>query len=90
MTMPLSVKEAVSIWIERAKGLKIREICAKHDIDPRRVYEVFEGRVHPASLGQAREELKRIAPALALKLHHHKPSRKVIKVPTTTQRDLFT
>jgi hypothetical protein len=86
--MALTVAEAVSIWIERAKGLKIREISAKHEIDPRRIYEVFEGQVHPESLDVARQELKKSAPHLVQKLQLHKPSRKVVKV-AKGQGDLF-
>jgi hypothetical protein len=87
--MALTVKQAVSIWVERAKGLKIREISAKHKIDPRRIYEVFEGEVHPQSIEFARAELKITAPQLADKLQLHKPSRKVIKVKDPNQGDLF-
>jgi hypothetical protein len=87
--MALSVKDAVNIWVERAKGLKIREISAKHDIDPRRIYEVFEGQVHPESLETARAELSKSRPDLASRLQYHKPSRKVVKAPNIAQGDLF-
>lgn len=87
--MAISVQQAVSFWIERAKGLKIREICAKHDVDPRRVYEVFEGQVHPESIDTARAELWKVAPHLAGKLQHHKPTLKVIKKPEPTQGSFF-
>ena len=77
--MALSVKDAVDIWVERARGFKIREIGAKHEIDPRRIYEVFEGKVHPESLTLAKAELAKTFPLLAKKLQVHKPSLKVIK-----------
>src|SRR3954453_22808111 len=72
--MAVTVKQAVSFWVERAKGLKIREITAKHDVDPRRIYEVFEGKIHPESMDAARGELQKIAPALAANIQFHKPS----------------
>jgi hypothetical protein len=77
--MALSVKDAVNIWVERARGFKIREIGAKHEIDPRRIYEIFEGKVHPESLSLAKAELAKSSPLLAQKLRVHKPSLKVIK-----------
>jgi len=90
--MAVSQDQAVSFWIERAQGRKIREICADHNVDPRRLYEVFEGEVHPDSLANARTRLAKEAPHLlnSDKLKPHQPSRVVVKKSMPTgQGSLF-
>lgn len=79
--MTVTSEQAKDFWIERANGAKIRDICAKHNVDPRRLYEVFEGEVHPDSLAQARNELAVTAPHLvgSERLKFHEPSRRVVR-----------
>ncbi len=49
MKASLSFTEAVGSWVGRALGYKKRDLCAKFDVDPRRLYEVWEEQVHPGS-----------------------------------------
>ncbi|MBB4016886.1 hypothetical protein IMF23_03700 [Chelatococcus daeguensis] len=90
--MAVSESVAVNFWIERVKGRKIREICAAYDVDPRRLYEVFAGQVHPSSLDKARRELEEHSPSLlnSPKLRFHQPTRQVVKRASDLQYDLFT
>ena len=55
--MPIDQEIAIDIWVETAKGTKVREICAKHDIDPRRVFEVREQKKFPEALSAAKHRL---------------------------------
>lgn len=52
----LTFREAVAIWIGRALDWKIRDLQTKYDVDPRRLYEVWEEEEHVGS----REEAIRI------------------------------
>ena len=60
----LSEADAVEIWIARWLRIRRKDLVAKYGCDPRRIYEVWEGRKHPASRGKALEAFKSQYPSL--------------------------
>lgn len=64
----LTYDEAVSATIERWCGTKVRELCAKYDVDPRRLYEVWDGLVHEGALMDAYNRLLKDKPAIAKRI----------------------
>jgi len=53
MNSDLTYREAVASWIGRELGWKIRDIQSKYDVDPRRLYEAWEGLTHHGSRDDA-------------------------------------
>ena len=45
----LSETDAVDIWIARWLNIRRRDLVARYGCDPRRLYEIWEGRKHPAA-----------------------------------------
>ncbi|CFX15588.1 conserved protein of unknown function [Candidatus Filomicrobium marinum] len=52
---PLSEADAVDIWIARWLRVRRVDILRRYDCDPRRLYEIWEGRRFPASRERARK-----------------------------------
>jgi hypothetical protein len=49
MKYVLTFSEAVAAWIGRELGIKKRDLCARFDVDPRRLYEVWQQEEHVGS-----------------------------------------
>jgi hypothetical protein len=49
MRASLTFREAVASWVGRELGIKNRDLCARYDVDPRRLYEVWEEQSHRGS-----------------------------------------
>lgn len=88
MKSSLSFTEAVGSWVGKALGYKKRDLCAKFDVDPRRLYEVWEEKVHRGS--------REIAERLCLLLFRFKfragdlePHRPRFKRTAINQLELF-
>lgn len=60
----LSEADAVEIWIARWLRIRRKDLVARFGCDPRRLYEVWEGRKHPASRGKALERFRAEHPGL--------------------------
>ncbi len=45
----LTKSEAIKTWVLRAVGWKVRDIQSRFDVDPRRLYDVWEERTHKGS-----------------------------------------
>lgn len=77
----LSFEDAVYAWIAKWKGEKVRVIGAKFDVDPRRLYEVWEEITHIGSRKVAWERFQRDYPVLARQVDPspHVPTRMVTK-----------
>jgi len=58
--------EASKTWVLRAMGLKIRDIQARYDVDPRRLYDVWEEKDHKGSRTRAIEIFRRLRPHLPI------------------------
>ncbi|MEO0810029.1 MAG: hypothetical protein AAFW82_05205 [Pseudomonadota bacterium] len=60
----LSETEAIDIWIARWLRVPRKIIVARYSCDPRRLYEIWEGRKHPESRAKALERFQREYPGL--------------------------
>ena len=66
---PVSVRglteaNAVDIWIARWLGTRRKDILARYGCDPRRLYDIWEGRAFPASRGKALQTFEARHPGL--------------------------
>lgn len=86
----LTLSEAIESTIERWQGSKVRDLGAKYDVDPRRLYEVWQGKSHPSALLIAYKKFLAINPEAAKKVTPTpiKPKFKVQKLDAE-QLDLF-
>ncbi|MCG8446979.1 MAG: hypothetical protein MI753_14845 [Hyphomicrobiales bacterium] len=57
----LTREEAIEATHMRWLGTKVREICAKFDVDPRRLYEVWGGERFSGLMGVEGEAYRRFA-----------------------------
>jgi hypothetical protein len=69
----LSYKEAVAVWIGRALNWKIRDLQKKYDVDPRRLYEVWEEEVHSGSRLTAMRICRSLFPNVEASFDPHQP-----------------
>ncbi|WP_421725355.1 hypothetical protein [Bauldia sp.] len=85
----LTFDQAVESWKHRWSGRKVRDIVAVYDVDPRRLYEVWQEDIHSGSKSIAYQQLKHESPELAPAEEppRHSPRFKV--VPRDRQLDLF-
>lgn len=60
----LSEADAVDIWIARWLRVRRKDLVARYGCDPRRLYEVWERRKHPAARDKALERFRQDYPAL--------------------------
>lgn len=60
----ITAVEAVKAWVLRAYGCKVRDICNRFDVDPRRLYEVWEELEFKGSRQKAVELFERKFPKL--------------------------
>jgi hypothetical protein len=51
----LSEADAIDLWIARWLRIRRKDLVARYGCDPRRIYEVWEGRKHPAARQKALE-----------------------------------
>jgi len=61
---PLTERDAVEIWIARWLRMPRIELIRRYRCDPRRLYEIWEGKRFPASKAKARREFSDRYPAL--------------------------
>ena len=77
---PLTEADAINIWIARWLRIRRRDLCARYGCDPRRLYEVWEGRRFPAAQAEARGVFAERFPGLVDRIdfgHHQRLSRAV-------------
>ncbi len=60
----LSEDDAVDIWIARWLRVRRKDLIARYGCDPRRLYEIWEGRKHPAAREKALARFREAYPAL--------------------------
>lgn len=80
---------AKNIWKARWLKRKQRELCAEYDVDPRRLFEVWEEQIHRGSRLEAWAEFVEEYPQLALRVDNspHRKRLKVVEKPD--EPDLF-
>ena len=85
----LSEKDAIEIWIARWLRVRRKDILARFDCDPRRIYEIWEGVRFPASRAKALAEFSTRYPQLAghIDASHHK--RLPVRAKSPDQLSLF-
>jgi len=86
----LSEDDAIDIWIARWLRARRKDIVARYGCDPRRIYEIWEGKKHPASRSKALERFKRDYPELQDRVdfgRHRRIPRKT--APSDDQLTLF-
>ena len=75
----LTEKDAVDIWIARWLRVRRKDLLARYDCDPRRLYEIWEGVRFPRSREKALTEFSTRYPQLVdhvdPSLHRRLPSR---------------
>jgi hypothetical protein len=85
----LTEADAIDIWIARWLRIRRRDLIARYGCDPRRLYEIWEGRRFAGSRAKALAVFAELHPALADRIdfgHHRRIPR---AVPADLQRDLF-
>lgn len=85
----LSEADAVDIWIARWLRIRRKDILARYQCDPRRLYEVWQGERFPASRARALQIFTERYPALLDRVdfgNHRRVSR---AVPPELQPSLF-
>lgn len=78
--------EAKKSWVLRALGMKVRDIQSRFDVDPRRLYVVWEQKVFPEAKDEAIwlfERFRRM-PAPRDLFKTHVPRKEVKEKPTAT------
>jgi hypothetical protein len=85
----LTEADAVDIWIARWLRIRRKDLIARYGCDPRRLYEIWEGKRFPGSRAKALAAFARLHPRLAERvdfgLHRTIPR----SAPTELQGDLF-
>lgn len=61
---PLSEADAVDIWIARWLHVRRKEVLARYGCDPRRLYDIWEGKRFPSSRAKALEKFAKLHPGL--------------------------
>ena len=86
---PLSERDAIDIWIARWLQVRRKDIVKRYGCDPRRIYEIWEGRKFANAREKALEQFHETHPTLAgqIDFSHH---RRIPRVPEPErQLDLF-
>jgi hypothetical protein len=85
----LTEADAIDIWIARWLRIRRKDLIARYGCDPRRLYEIWEGRRFVGSRAKALALFAQLHPNLADRIdfgHHRRLPR---AVPTDLQPDLF-
>lgn len=61
---PLTETDAIDIWIARWLRVRRKDLLARYECDPRRIYEIWEGVRFPASREKALAEFSTRYPEL--------------------------
>lgn len=86
---PLTEADAVDIWIARWLRIRRKDLIERYGCDPRRLYEIWEGKRFAGSREKALARLSELHPGIAervdLGLHRRIPRRP----PLEGQLELF-
>ena len=61
---PLTEADAIDIWIARWLKARRKEILVRYGCDPRRLYDIWEGKRFPSSRAKALEKFAKLHPGL--------------------------
>jgi len=62
--LPLTEADAVHIWIARWLHVRRKEVLGRYGCDPRRLYDIWEGKRFPSSRAKALEKFAKLHPGL--------------------------
>jgi hypothetical protein len=85
----LTQADAIDIWIARWLRIRRKDLLDRYRCDPRRLYEIWEGKRFAGSRGKALALFAELHPRLADRIdfgHHRRIPR---AVPSDLQLDLF-
>ena len=85
----LTERDAIDIWIARWLRLRRKDILARYDCDPRRLYDIWEGTRFPASRAKARELFAERYPSLVDRIDYGNHRRIPRRPPPELQPGLF-
>ena len=81
--------DAVDIWIARWLRVRRKELLARYDCDPRRLYEIWEGKRFAGSRDKARALFVERYPGLADRIDYGRHRTVPRKPPAELQPGLF-
>jgi hypothetical protein len=86
---PLTENDAIEIWIAKWLRVRRKDLIARYDCDPRRIYEIWEGVRFPRAREKALAQFSTRYPQLAgaIDSSHHK--RLPLKTRSPDQLNLF-
>ena len=85
----LTEADAIDIWIARWLRIRRTDLIARYGCDPRRLYEIWEGRRFPASREKALARFAELHPRLADRIDFGLHRRIPRTVAPDRQGDLF-
>ncbi|MDX2203522.1 MAG: hypothetical protein NW223_12295 [Hyphomicrobiaceae bacterium] len=85
----LSERDAIDIWIARWLRVKRKDLIARYDCDPRRLYEIWQGERFAGSREKALALFNERYPGLADRIDFGKHRRIARGVPPELQPGLF-
>lgn len=85
----LSETDAVDVWIARWLRIRRKDILARYECDPRRLYEVWQGERFPASRAKALKLFKERYPELMDRVDFSNHRRIPRAIPDELQPSLF-
>ncbi|RTL63202.1 MAG: hypothetical protein EKK41_23800 [Hyphomicrobiales bacterium] len=85
----LTERDAVDIWIARWLRVKRKDLLARYNCDPRRLYEIWQGERFPGSRDKALALFSERYPGLTDRIDFGKHRRIPRAVPPELQPGLF-
>jgi hypothetical protein len=86
---PLVEQDAVDIWIARWLKVRRKELLVRYGCDPRRLYEIWEGKRFPASRDKARVLFSERYPTLVDRVDYGRHRTIPRRAAPELQPDLF-
>lgn len=85
---PLTMADAIDIWIARWMRVRRRELCRRYGCDPRRLYEIWAEERWPGSRDAALAIMADRHPRLAERIDSGR-HRRIPRAPPGAQLELF-
>lgn len=86
---PLTEQDAVEIWIARWLRVRPKDLVARYECDPRRIYEIWEGARFPHAREKALAAFSTRYPQLAGQVDCSRHKRLPLRTRSPDQLNLF-
>ena len=86
---PLTQADAIDIWIARWLRIRRKDLLIRYGCDPRRLYEIWEGKRFPGSRAKALARFRERHPALTDRVDYGRHRTIPRGIPIDLQPDLF-